>query len=98
MYRASGVTASATRQDGRISLEKACKDLEGVFLSLLWKTMAKTSGIKLGGWDVLAEEAMGEKWAQAGGIGLAKVIYRSLSKSSLQDSLGDDVDGTRRDK
>lgn len=77
-------------------LKKACEELEAVFLSILWQHMAKEGGINLGGWDVLANQAIGEKWAQCGGIGLAKVIYDSVSKSSLKTSLGDDLVDRRK--
>lgn len=35
----------------------------------------------------------GEAWAEAGGIGLAKVLYKQLSKSSSENDLGDDNSG-----
>lgn len=78
-------------------LLKACQDFEAMFLSLIWKNMAKSTGIDLGGWSILAEEAMGKKWAWSGGIGLAEVLYRSMSKSSPENSPGDDGSGRTRD-
>ncbi len=59
---------------------KACKDFEAVFLSMLWKEMSKSAGVDLGGWDIIGEQAMGRKWADSGGIGLAKVIYQQVAK------------------
>jgi Rod binding domain-containing protein len=35
---------------------------------------------------------MGKVWAQGGGIGLAKVLYEQLSKSSPSELSGDDAD------
>ncbi len=71
-------------------LAKACQDFESVFLTTIWRNMAKSTGVKLGPWDVLLSQAMGNAWAQAGGIGLAKVLYDQASKSSSSDLLGDD--------
>lgn len=61
---------------------KACQDFEAIFLSLLWREMSKSAGVDLGGWDAISQQAMGQKWAQAGGIGLAKVIYEGVAKYS----------------
>lgn len=60
---------------------KACQDFEAVFLSLLWAEMSKSTGVELGGWDVMSHQAMGQKWARAGGIGLAKVIYDTVANN-----------------
>lgn len=74
----TGETKAETEDDAR--LQKVCQDFESIFLSMIWKEMMKSTGQDLGGWDVLAEQAMGEQWARAGGIGLAKVMYRAMSK------------------
>ncbi len=65
------------------SLMKACVDFESVFLSLLWKEMCKSTQMDLGGWDGMAQHAVGAKWAGTGGIGLAKVIYSRLTNHPL---------------
>lgn len=75
---AAGVQTTQASEDRR--LEKACQDFEAVFLSMIWKEMQKSSGTDLGGWDVFAEQAIGQHWAKSGGIGLAKVIYKGMSK------------------
>lgn len=61
-------------------LEKVCQEFEAVFLSMIWKEMQKSSGTDLGGYDAFAEQALGQHWARSGGIGLAKVIYKAMSK------------------
>lgn len=73
-----------------LQLAKSCQDFESVFLTAIWRNMAKSTGMKLGAWDVLLSQAMGKTWAEAGGIGLAKVLYDQLSKSSSSDLVGDD--------
>jgi flagellar protein FlgJ len=62
-------------------LLKACQDFEAVFLTMIWKEMQKSANVDLGGWGAFAEQAMGENWAKSGGIGLAKVMYKSMSKT-----------------
>ncbi len=79
---------TCTKQDAKIA--QACVDFESVFLTTLWRGMAKNAGVDLGSWDVLLSQSMGKVWAQSGGIGLAKVLYDNLSKSSSTDSFGDD--------
>lgn len=72
-------TAAPSRPED-LRLEKACRDFEAVFLTMLWREMEKSSGTDLGSWGVVADQAMGQSWAKSGGIGLAKVIYKSMSK------------------
>ena len=74
-------------------LAKTCKDFESVFLTILWRDMTKSSGLNAGEWDVVLSQIMGKAWAEAGGIGLAKVLYKQLSKSSSENDLGDDNGG-----
>ena len=76
--KSASLTADEKSVDPRTI--KACQDFEAVFLSLLWQEMSKSTGVDLGGWDAIGNQAMGQKWAQAGGIGLAKVIYESVAK------------------
>ena len=73
-----------------LRLAKSCSDFEAVMLTTLWNSMTKTSGLDLGGWDVMMSQAMGKSWASSGGIGLAKVLYKQLSKASSSEPLGDD--------
>ncbi len=65
-------------------LEKACQEMEAVFLSILWREMQKSTGTDLGGWSTIVEQAIGQSWARSGGIGLAKVIYEEMSKHPKQ--------------
>ncbi len=87
--QASPAYTTDSRKDLRLA--KSCRDFESVFLTTLWHNMAESSGIEVGGWDVMLSQAMGKAWAQAGGIGLAKVLYKQLSKSSSEDFSGDDA-------
>lgn len=78
------------------ALAKSLSDFEAVFLTLLWRDMAKSAGMGLGAWDVFLSQSMGKTWANAGGIGLAKVLYNQMSNSSPRDSSGDDGDENER--
>lgn len=73
-------------------LAKACRDFEAVFLTILWRNMAKSAGVGLGEWDMLLAQSMGKTWANSGGIGLAKVLYNQMSNSSPRDLSGDDCE------
>lgn len=79
------------KQDAKLA--QACREFESLFLTILWRDMAKSAGMDLGAWDVLLSQSMGRVWAQGGGIGLAKVLYDQLSKSSPNVMPGDDEDG-----
>lgn len=85
--------AQSARQDQKLA--EACREFESLFLTTLWRNMAKNAGMDLGPWDVLLSQSMGKVWAQGGGIGLAKVLYDQLSKSSPDVLQGDDVDEPR---
>ncbi len=84
--------ARATRPREDLRLAQSCRDFESVFLTTLWRNMAKNAGMEIGAWDVLLAQSMGKAWAESGGIGLAKVLYEQLSKSSPSNLSGDDVD------
>lgn len=74
-------TVGIKRDD--LDLMKACRQFEGIFLSMLFRAMMKTTGAKdQGPYGTIAEQAFGQKMAEAGGIGLAKVLFNSLAKSS----------------
>jgi Rod binding domain-containing protein len=90
-YSSQARPAYATGSRKDLRLAESCQDFESVFLTTLWRNMAKNSGIEFGGWDVMLSQAMGKAWAQAGGIGLAKVLYKQLSKSSSENVSGDDA-------
>ena len=90
-YNSQALPAYTTDSRKDLRLAESCQDFESVFLTTLWRNMAKNSGVELGGWDVMLCQAMGKAWAQAGGIGLAKVLYKQLSKSSSEEFSGDDA-------
>ena len=70
-------------------LRKVCSEFEAIFLNYLLQQMRKTipkSGlIEEGLTQEIYEEqwytALAHKMAEEGGIGLAKILYRQLSKS-----------------
>ncbi len=71
-----------TKDRDREELCKTCRDFEAVFLTMLWREMGKSTNVKLGGWGLIAEQAIGAKWAQTGGIGLAEVMLRQMANDS----------------
>lgn len=91
LYRGQGAPVSTTNAKKDLRLARSCQDFESVFLTTLWRSMAKNSGMDVGGWDVLLSQAVGKAWAGSGGIGLAKVLYERLSKSSSNELPGDDA-------
>ncbi|MGI6667379.1 MAG: hypothetical protein ACOX5Q_08025 [Bacillota bacterium] len=78
LLRDIAVTEKTSGADSK--LLKTCQDFESVFLTMIWKEMQKSSKVDLGVFGAFAEDAMGRSWAKSGGIGLAKVIYKSMSK------------------
>jgi len=86
------VSSKSSREDAE--LMQACRQFEGLFLSMLFRAMMKTTGMNdQGPYGTIAEQAFGEKMAEAGGIGLAKVLFDSLAKSSPEIHAGDDRHG-----
>ncbi|HHY34951.1 MAG TPA: hypothetical protein GX510_04855 [Firmicutes bacterium] len=76
-------TDGGARKKDDFQLMKACLEFEGIFLSMLFRAMMNTTGAKdQGPYGTIAEQAFGQKMAEAGGIGLAKVLFNSLAKSS----------------
>ncbi len=73
-------------------LRKASEQLEGLFLTTLFKAMEKTipegmfSDSKNNMASMLFSSMMGDTMAKKGGIGLAEAFYKSLSKEDV-DSL-----------
>lgn len=72
--------SGADRANKEARLLKTCQDFEAVFLSMIWKEMQKSSGTDLGLYGAFAEGAIGQSWARSGGIGLAKVLFKTMSK------------------
>ncbi|RKY53453.1 MAG: hypothetical protein DRP89_06170, partial [Candidatus Neomarinimicrobiota bacterium] len=67
-----------------IKLRQKCKDLEGLFITQLFKAMEKTIpksslvGSKNTLSSMMFSSVMGEALANQGGFGLADVIFKSL--------------------
>ncbi len=68
-------------------LRKASKELEGMFLSILFKAMEKTiprdskEDSKMNLAQMMFSTVMGEAIAEKGGIGLADFFYRTLQEA-----------------
>ena len=68
-------------------LRKASRELEGMFLSILFKAMEKTiprdqkEGAKINLAQMMFSTVMGEAIAEKGGIGLADFFYQTLQNS-----------------
>ena len=71
-------------------LKKACQEMEGVFLNMLLKSMRSTiAKTELGG-STLQQDTMQSMFdmemtrnmATAGGVGIADMMYRSLTRSN----------------
>lgn len=78
-----------TRDRSESELLRACQQFEGLFLSILFRAMMKTTGSRdQGAYGTIAEQAFGQKLAEAGGIGLAKVLFDSLAKSTFERKAG----------
>ena len=78
----------AAEDDAR--LKKACQEMESVFLNMLLKSMRSTiAKTELGG-STLQQDTMQSMFdmemtrnmAAAGGVGIADMMYRSLTRSS----------------
>ncbi|HWR44353.1 rod-binding protein [Sporomusa sp.] len=87
----SPVTASTKRSEDA-KLKAACKEMEAVFLNMMLSRMRATvPKTKLMG-DGAGEETiqslldteLTKNMAQAGGMGLADMLYRQLSKSAVK--------------
>ncbi len=67
-------------------LEKSAKELEGLFVSFVLKSMEKTvpheNGQKNNLADMMFSSVMGKQISEQGGLGLAKFFYNSLSEQS----------------
>lgn len=80
-------------------LRRACQEFEEIFLRMLLKE-ARIDRSMLSGEGVpnlygdLSREALAKAMAQAGGLGLADVLYRQLSSDELPAS-GTDHPGVR---
>ncbi|MCR4403515.1 MAG: rod-binding protein [Firmicutes bacterium] len=83
--------------DTRADLREACEQLESVFLEQLLKEMRRTvqrDGLFGGGrgedwFQSMFDQEISEAMARRGGIGLAEIIYRQLSRqAALPSQLG----------
>jgi Rod binding domain-containing protein len=88
----SGKTPEAAKSRGR-ELHRVSRDLEGLFLTQLFKALEKTvpkSGL-LGSRNslpsMLYSSVMGKAVAERGGIGLHQVIYRALQAKDDKSEL-----------
>ncbi|MBC7187800.1 MAG: transglycosylase SLT domain-containing protein [Calditrichaeota bacterium] len=87
----SGAEHSESTAEQR-RLRQACQEFESLFLAHLLKTMRESSseeglfGEGLGGdiYQSLFETEVARKMAQAGGVGLADLLYRSLVQEARQ--------------
>ncbi|MGE4551779.1 MAG: rod-binding protein [Desulfovibrionaceae bacterium] len=78
-------------------LRKACKDFEAVFIGKMWQEMQKTvpkegylHGQQEEMYNSMFEQAMSEHLSEAGGIGLADMLYDQLAsrlKTTSQTTL-----------
>ena len=79
-----------------VALKKACQQFEGLFLHQLMKEMRKTvdEGELLHGGNAekifmdLKDQAVSDGLAEAGGLGLAEMLYRQLLGPDEQNPLG----------
>ena len=86
-------TLASSSLDDRARLKKACEKFEGMFLSYMLKVMRETvpdSGLLGKGFgkeifESLFDQALGEKMAEHQDFGLARVLYKQLSRT-LGDS------------
>jgi len=77
-------------------LRRVVADFESVFLSMLWKSLRDTvpKGGLLGGslssemFQTMLDEKMSVEMAKAGGIGLARMMYRQLAPQVLGTTQG----------
>ena len=90
--QAGATPAAAAKSNEDTKLKAACQEMEAVFLNMMLTRMrASVPKTKLMG-DTSGEETMQslldteltKNMAQAGGMGLADMLYRQLSKSSVK--------------
>ena len=86
--------SGALKTDGKAAddakLKKACQEMEGVFLNMLLKSMRATvTKTETGGSTMQAETMqsmfdmeMTRHLAAAGGVGIADMMYRNLTRSA----------------
>ncbi len=81
---------NAKNEKDSAKLEKVCKDLEGVFLTMIFKEMNKSvqkSKLLDGGYaeetynDMLTEKYADEA-TKGSGVGIAKMLFKQLSSSN----------------
>lgn len=84
---------NAKNEKNSEQLEKACRDLEGVFVSMVFKQM--NNSIQKGGLidegyaGGVFREMLSEKYAEEAskgeGMGIAKVLFKQLSQTKLNE-------------
>lgn len=86
----AGAKAAAVTSGEEAKLKAACRDMEAVFLNLMLKQMRETvpKGNLLGNsreeqtLTSMLDTELTKNMAKAGGMGLADMLYRQLSKTS----------------
>lgn len=89
----------AMEQKDDEKLKKACRDLEAVFVNMMFKQMRSTihkSGFMDGGTaEEMYEDMLYEKYAEeiseGQGTGLGDILYKQLSKNMNKESEENDV-------
>lgn len=85
-------TVATAKSDEDAKLKKACKEMEAVFLNMMLSSMRATvpKGNLLGNSSQeqmltsMLDTELTKNMAQAGGMGLADMLYRQLSKSAVK--------------
>lgn len=83
----AGNLESSALETKQRELRKACEKFEGVFLAYLFRVMRETipksglldSGLWQGMFDVVFDQALGEKVAQRAKLGIAEMLEKQLS-------------------
>jgi murein DD-endopeptidase MepM/ murein hydrolase activator NlpD len=95
LQEGSALAQRLTPSKEKLELQKACQEFESLFLFYLLKTLRKTipSGSFLGkspGKDIynsLIDQEVAKAMSQRGGIGIAQMLMRELSRSNQNDTL-----------
>lgn len=87
------ILENVKNQKDSAKLEKACRDLEGVFVSMVFKQMNSSVGkgglIDEGYAGGIFREMLSEKYAdeavKGNGVGIAKVLFKQLSTAKVSE-------------
>lgn len=85
-------TTAAGARTAEARLKKACQDFESIFISMILRQMldsipkSSPSSAGTGLMSALADQGVAEHLARSGGIGLADVMYKQLSKTLVEQS------------